>query len=74
MRGWRVEASGWSGLAGPLRPALLQLAAATRQLLTVVAAESQVERVLQLTGVDKALPLFGDRAVALATLAKTPSA
>jgi anti-sigma B factor antagonist len=44
-----------------------------RRLLTVIAADTQVERVLQLSGIDKALPLFGDRAAALATLAKAPS-
>jgi anti-sigma B factor antagonist len=45
-----------------------------RRLLTVIAADTQVERVLQVSGVDKTLPLFGDRAAALATLAKAPGA
>jgi anti-sigma B factor antagonist len=45
-----------------------------RRLLTVIAPNTQVERVLQVTGIDRALPLFGDRAAALATLAEAPGA
>src|SRR5215204_2328130 len=35
------------------------------ELHTVIAEHSQVERVFQLAGIDRALPLFGDRAQAV---------
>jgi hypothetical protein len=44
----------------------LDLGAAPRVEACLREQLGQVERVLQLTGVDKALPLFGDRAAALA--------
>lgn len=39
-----------------------------RMLNTVVAGGSQVDRVLRLAGIDRALPLFTDRAEALTAL------
>jgi len=38
------------------------------ELHTVIAAGSQVERVFELAGIDRALPLFADRARAVAAL------
>jgi anti-sigma B factor antagonist len=43
------------------------------RLLTVVAAESQVDRVFQLAGIDRVLPLFRDRGSAIEALNEASS-
>jgi anti-sigma B factor antagonist len=44
-----------------------------RALHAVIAEGSQVERVFQLAGIDRALPLFVDRAAALESLSDAPT-